>query len=263
MGNLILGIDLEGVNTNLIESGIDLEKDRVMEIGAVLWDYGRRQPVQIFSYLIDEEDRPPIDEELTQLTGIDDSMLSHWGLKGSQIREKLEELNWLIGKAGYLMAHNGSGYDYPMLNALYGRNSLPMAEKLWIDSSQDIEFPKIMKNRGLSGLEYAHGFINPFSHRAVTDVLSMLKIASGYPLDRMVALAQSPKVRIVAKLQAPNWRSKREVDAFNIVKNRVSKARFRWNPEEKVWFKDVHKIFIDEKKINYDFEWSILEETSV
>ena len=44
-------------------------------------------------------------------------------------------------------------------------------------------------------LEHYHGFLNPFPHRAVTDVMSMLKIASQYDLDRMADLAKLPHCR--------------------------------------------------------------------
>ena len=257
---LILGIDLEGVNANLVDRGLCLETDRVIEIGAVLWDVDRKGPVQLYSHLIDEKDRSVIDDDLRELTGIDDTMLADWGLKGSGIGEKLRELAALMEKANYLMAHNAHGYDLPMLKALYERHSLEMPSKIWIDSSQDIEFPRSIKHKSLSHLEYAHGFINPFPHRALTDVLSMLKIASQYPLDRMVELAKSPRVTIIAKFRPPNWQDREEVQRFNVIKNKVSRAKFRWNPEKRVWSKDIHKLMIDENKIHYDFNWEIHEE---
>ena len=255
----LLGIDLEGINTELQENGLNLETDRVMEIGAVLWDVQRKTPVQFFSHLIDEADRPIVDRELTELTGIDENMLQHWGLKGKDIQEKLHELKSLIDASDYLMAHNAHGYDKPMLEALYKRFSLEIPKSTWIDSLEDIEFPSKIKSRSLASLEYAHGFINPFPHRAVTDVLSMLKIASAYSLERMAKFAKSPRVTIVATFKAPNWRNPEEVTAFNKIKHRVSKARFRWNPQEKIWTKKVHKLLLEEDKIHYDFEWKILE----
>ena len=106
-------------------------------------------------------------------------------------------------------------------------------------------------------LEYSHGFINPFPHRALTDVLSMLKIASNYEFDRIGQLALSPKVLLVADLKAPNWRNKDEVEEFNSIKNKVSKAKFKWNPDNKTWSKVFPKILLDEGKVRLDFEYSI------
>lgn len=256
-GALVLGVDLEGVNVDLADGGVDRERDRVMEIGAVLWDAGRRQPVRFFSHLIDEEGRPPITAELTELTGIDDGMLARWGLSGERLKGALGELAGLMGEADHLMAHSGTRYDLPMLGALYERHGLRMPEKTWIDSSQDIEYPRAVKGRGLAALEHAHGFVNPFPHRAVTDVLSMLRVASGYPLERMVRLARSPKVRVVAKFGPPDWKDPESVRKFNAVKRRVSRARFQWNPDRRVWSKDVHKVLLDEGGLRYDFEWGV------
>jgi DNA polymerase-3 subunit epsilon len=253
----ILGIDLEGVHKNLIEDGIQLNTDRVTEIGAVLWDCQRCQPVWFMSELINEPDHLPIDEELQELTGIDDEMLNQWGHKDEQIKTTLKKLSNMMEESNYFMAHNAHGYDKPMLTELFKRFDVPMPDKTWIDSLEDIEFPKKMKTKSMAGLEHAHGFINPFPHRAVTDVLSMLKIASNYDFSRMAKLACSEKVLLVAKLDAPNWKDKEEVDEFNKIKHKVSKARFRWNPRKKQWWKEVHKLLLDEGKIQYDFPFII------
>ncbi|MCR9204687.1 MAG: 3'-5' exonuclease, partial [Halobacteriovoraceae bacterium] len=175
---LVLGIDLEGMNKDLIMSGVDTSVDRVIEVGAVLWDWNHSQPVKIISELINEVDHLPISEEVEDITGIDDPMLEKWGAKGTKIHEILTSLAELMETSDYIMAHNGSGYDYPMLNAMFKRYDMQMPEKVWIDSMTDIEYPKKFQGRSLALLEHAHGFVNPFPHRAVTDVLSMLKVAS-------------------------------------------------------------------------------------
>jgi DNA polymerase III subunit epsilon len=250
----ILGIDLEGVHENLIDNGINLKTDRVTEVGAVLWDCERSQPVQFLSELINEPDHLAHTDELTELTGIDDVMLESWGNDRHTIPLVLSKLADLIDKASFLMAHNAHQYDRPMLEALFRRFGKTLPEKTWICSMEDIEYPSKITTKSMAGLEHAHGFINPFPHRAVTDVLSMLKIASHYDYDRMAMLAQSPRVTIVAKLEAPNWRNREEVEQFNRIKNKVAKARFRWDAQDKVWTKRVHKLLLDEGRIQYDFE---------
>lgn len=253
----LLGIDLEGVHDNLIEEGINFKLDKVTEIGAVLWDCSRHQPVQFISELINEPNHLPHTEELTELTGIDDEMLEQWGHTKATIPLVLSRLSELMEKADYVMAHNAHQYDRPMLEALYQRNNLTMPKKTWICSMEDIEYPNKITSKSMAGLEHAHGFINPFPHRAVTDVLSMLKIASHYDYDRMAQMAESPKVTLVAKLEAPNWRDREEVEAFNKIKHKVAKARFRWDAQDKVWTKRVHKLLLDEQKISYDFDTRI------
>lgn len=258
--SLILGIDLEGINKDLVMKGVDTKTDRVIEIGAVLWDWDLGQPVKVLSELVDEVDRLPISEEVEMITGINDSCLEKWGAKGTTIHEVLGKLKELMEKADYLMAHNGIGYDIPMLRAMFHRYDMEMPEKVWIDTMVDIEYPKQMKGRSMALLEHSHGFINPFPHRAVTDVLSMLKIASQYDVKRMIKMAESPRVTLVAALKAPNWKDPAQVTEFNEVKNKVAKSRFKWNPGTKKWTKEIHKVLLDEGKIKFDFEYFIQED---
>ncbi|OIQ20546.1 MAG: hypothetical protein BM556_00975 [Bacteriovorax sp. MedPE-SWde] len=254
---LILGIDLEGMSEDLVGNGVNLNLDRVTEIGAVLWDTRIDAPIQIFSELTKERDMLPLSEEVIELTGIDEQLLVDHGLKGDEIRDALEKLSLLMKRADFLMAHNGEKYDKPMLGAMYKRFGLVMPEKTWIDTQEDIEYPRKISHKSMAALEHAHGFINPFPHRAVTDVLSMLKIASHYDYKRMARLASSPKVKIVANLRAPNWKDKGQVEKFNKVKNKVSRARFRWDASSKEWYKIVHRLHIDEGVLTFDFDWSI------
>ena len=253
---LVLAIDLEGINRDLLYEGLDLKTDRVIEIGAVLWDWSFGRPVEILSELIDESDRLAISKETLELTGISEELLKQYGKRGKAIESVLERLKALSTKACALMAHNAKGYDRPMLEAMHQRYGIEFPQNVWIDTLTDIEYPKRIQSRSMAFLEHSHGFINPFPHQAVADALAMLKIASGYNLERMLALAKSPMVKITAKLNPPNWKDPSEVKAFNIVKNKVAKSRFRWNPEERVWFKEVHKILLDEGLIQFDFDWS-------
>ena len=254
---LILGIDLEGMNEDLVFSGVNTKVDRVTEIGAVLWDTRVNLPVKFFSELTKESDLLPMTEEVIELTGIDHQLLDDWALEGEQIKMALERLALIIKKADYLMAHNGNHYDRPMLTAMYERYGLTIPDKVWIDTQNDIEFPKKIGHRSMAALEHAHGFINPFPHRAITDVLSMLKVASNYDYERMAMLARSPKIKIVACLDAPNWKNHHQVEIFNKKKNKVARAKFKWDPSAKEWAKMVHQVHIEEGLLNYDFEWEL------
>jgi DNA polymerase-3 subunit epsilon len=255
----ILGIDLEGMNQNLSEDGVNLKKDRVTEIGAVLWDCHFNQPIKIMSDLINEPDHLPISEEVEELTGISDNMLDLWGHPKENIPNVLKQLAQLMENADAIMAHNGGMYDKPMLTGLFERFSVPMPDKLWIDTSKHIEYPKRIQAYSMQVLEHSHGFINPYPHRAVTDVLAMFKIASQYSFNRMFQLASSPIVQLIAILDAPNWKDYKEVEEFNRVKHRVSRARFRWQPDIKKWVKEVPKILVDEGKCEFEFDFYIKE----
>ena len=256
---LVLGLDLEGIHQDLANAGINFQTDRVSEIGAVLWDWKFGQPVKIFDQLINEPGRPDISEEIEELTGISDQMLNQYGHRGEAIATILQQLAKLIEQADFLMAHNAREYDRPMLEAMYKRHHVEFPRKVWIDSATDIEYPKKIKSRSMAMLEHAHGFINPFPHRAVTDALAMLKVAHHYDVERMVALAKSPIVKVAAKLKAPDWKNRQEVEKFNVIKNKVAKSRFKWDPDKKIWFKNIHKILLDENNIHFDFNWYVAD----
>src|SRR5690606_10121157 len=145
-----LGLDLEGINENLLENGVNLKLDRVTEIGAVLWDVERAGPVKILSELIDEADHLPIDQDTAELTGIDDAMLAEWGAKGDQIKAILEQLAALMDKAQAVVAHNGGNYDRPMIEAMASRYNVKLPEKIWIDTGRDIEYPRKMQLRSMA-----------------------------------------------------------------------------------------------------------------
>ena len=256
MSNLVLGLDLEGINANL-QNGVDTKVDRVIEIGAVLWDWKKNAPLKLISELVNEPDRLPISSEVQLVTGIDDDMLENWALKGEDIRKCLENLANLMNKADVIMAHNGGNYDFPMIKAMFSRYGIEMPNVLWVDTMNDIEYPPKISARSMAMLEHSHGFVNPFPHRAVTDVLAMLKVASNYSLDRMVTLAKSPKVTLTASLNAPNWKNKEEVEKFNVIKNKVAKSRFKWNPSTKKWLREVPQVLLDEGKIKLDFDYKV------
>ena len=254
--NLVLGIDLEGMHVNLIEEGIDHSRDRITEIGAVLWDTNESQPVQIYSELINEEDRLTISQEIQELTGISEGMLKRWGKTNSDgIQQAIDTMLSLINEADALMEHNGDNYDKPMLEEFFKRHGRELPEKIWLDTSKHVEYPRKIQGLSMMALEHSHGFINPFPHRAVTDVMAMLKIAANYDFDRIYQLAISQRIQLVAVLDAPNWRNQKEVQEFNKVKNKVAKSKFRWNAETKKWTKEIPKILLDEGKVRFDFDY--------
>ena len=263
----VLAIDLECIHKDLL-GGIQPE-DRIMEIGAVLWDWEKKKPLKFYSELFNEKDRiRPIPTNIQQLTGIDDEMLDEYGSeKGDALDEKLKPLFSLICETDYLISHNAP-YDRSMLTDYLNRvytwlekekiEEIDLSQKkLWIDSLTDIVFPPHFQSKSLAMLEYQHGFVNPFPHRALTDCLSLLKIASHYDLDQMVEIAKSPMVELVAIITPPsNWKDKQELDAFNKRKAKISQAGFRWYPELKKWKLSVKQKLLDMGLVGIDWEFS-------
>jgi len=251
----VLGLDLEGMNVD-IKKGVQVNVDRITEIGAVLWDWDQKAPLEMLSKLVAEPDCPHITEDNTRITGITNEMVAEFGANPSVVADELANL---MEKADCIMAHNGGsfirptdGYDYQMLMAFYSRYGKVMPNKVWIDTLTDLEFPEEILTHTKGGksmlvLEHAHGFINPFPHRAVTDVLAMLKIASRYDINRMALLAQSPVVELVWSRPYPGYRaSPKEKIAFEEGKEFAKSNGFRWNPDNKEWVLKAKQVLLNE-----------------
>lgn len=188
----VLGLDLE-------TTGLDYEEDRIIEMAYVLWDTERSVPLSIESTLLSIGEET-LSEEIEGITGIRDQDLKEFG------RDPQNELNNLMTnclslKPEYIIAHNGAQFDSPFLsNELkrHGVNTAQFDEIPWIDTRYDLPFAKQPKSRKLEHLALDMGFINPFPHRAVTDVLTMLKVMSQFKFEDIVEYSLIPWIVVRA-----------------------------------------------------------------
>lgn len=189
---LLLGYDIEA-------TGLDVEQDRIIELGVVLWDTDTNTPIALQNDLV--KDRPDLEltPEIVELTGITQLALDRHGIP---LQTALRQLNALadVYKPEMVVAHNGRGYDFPMLRNEFTRAGLesPLFGLETLDTVEDIPFPIRIKNRGLVALAAEHGFLNPFPHRAVFDVLTMFKVLSCYSLPHVLSYAREPWVYVKA-----------------------------------------------------------------
>jgi len=240
---LVLGLDFES-------TGLDVANDRIIEVGAVLWDTERSSPLCIYNELV--APGVPITDEITKITGITNGDLSRFGVPSI---DALTVLATYAGMAHYIVAHNGTMFDQPLLKAELARVAVPWPDKPWIDTSVDIPFPDDLQVRKLSYLAAEHGFLNPFSHRAFADVLTMLKIMSMYDFEAVKAMQASASVTAVAALKKP-WEDtapegKKDVD--------LARARgYRWNTGAKVWQKILKACHVDKEVAAAPFKIKIL-----
>lgn len=192
---IILGADVE-------TTGLCFEKDRCTEIGLVLWDTDTNQPVDLLNQLVNANPRPVVSPEITRLTGITEPMLLERGCEEAQAYELFAP--WWE-EVDYVVAHNAP-FDRGMLYAMFQRIGAPEStlQKKWIDTCVDVPYPDEIDTRKLQFLAPLHGFLNPFSHRAVFDVLSMLRILAQYDFAQVAELSHQPNIRVKA-LCRPPW----------------------------------------------------------
>jgi DNA polymerase-3 subunit epsilon len=182
---LWLGLDLE-------TTGFSVTEDEITEIGAVLWDVVAKAPVQIFSQFV--KIKGVLTPEIQKITGIKPEYLERWGVVPE---DGFNELLGMIEQAECVVAHNGEKFDRPMLRSNMKRAGLELPQNpFWLDSCIDIEYACATRKLGYLAAE--HGFLNPFPHRAVTDVLTMMQVVSKYDADTIFSRAQIPNITIQA-----------------------------------------------------------------
>ncbi|MCB0348730.1 MAG: hypothetical protein KDD37_07835, partial [Bdellovibrionales bacterium] len=141
--------------------------------------------------------------------------------------------------ASYVVAHNGNEFDKKFMEETWNLAPETRFDLDWIDTLTDLSYPASITSRKLNHLAADHGFLNPFAHRAIFDVLTMLEILSKYEIKDVVAMAASPTCRIYAKVTFEQ-------------KDLAKKEGFRWDAQAKVWFKDIKEVHLQDKKFPFE-----------
>lgn len=233
--NLILvGIDLE-------TTGLVIDELSITEVSAVLWDSLSSSPIRMFTSLIKLPSGVRIPEEIIELNGITDEACAKWG----------RDLATVLGEIGAdffhhssaVVAHNGTDFEKPILKRFMPAISIP---SLWIDTSLDVPYPNRISTRKLTHLCAEHGFLNPFPHRSLFDVVSMMKILDQYPLSAVLELARSETMRIQADVSYDD--------------REKAKARgYRWVTEQKIWARNIKACHLERERAEAGFPVIILQ----
>lgn len=223
----------------MILVGLDLETDglemtnRITEIGVVLWDTEAKRPLKIFNQLVNDPE-VNITPEIQRINGITSEDLIAYGLAPEKVFKAVSNFFTTFGVHA-VVAHNGNDFDRPMLKANMARFGIALPERNWIDTTMDIDYPPSITTRKLTHLAAEHGFLNPFAHRAVFDVLTMLHILSRYDIEEVFSNSRSPSITLTATAVLPPWRDEGKSNA------EVKAHGFRWNADAKTWTKKVRK----------------------
>lgn len=237
----VLGLDFE-------TTGLDLKNDRVTEIGYVLWDTEEKKPLQIVNKFLWDFAYPPITEEITRLTGITQDLLTEFGVEPRSVWDGLAEFCGTT-KVEYIVGHNGENFDKPFLLAELDRAGLQHAYLRglpWIDTRTDLPFLQEPDSRKLRHLALDAGFINFFEHRAVFDVLTMLRVMGHYDFATIVEESKIPFVTVRAMVSYED--------------RELAKAqRFSWEKcgdktYNKQWVKRIKLNKLDAEKAKCNFQ---------
>lgn len=239
----LLGIDLE-------TTGLDTENDHITEIGYVLIDTEIKKPLICRSHLI-RLDGVVVPDLITEITSITTDMLVGYGETPSKV---LIDLDLRMNEADYIVAHNGNAFDKPFLYRWAKSFSIKLPDKPWLDTYEDVPYPKHYRYRNLTYLAAEHGFINPFPHAALFDTMAMMKILSHYEIKDVIARHKTPWVVLRAMVDYD-----RREDA--------KKQGYQWQnvgnkTYTKCWVKRVKQDEVEEEIDKVSFQVKIIQENN-
>ena len=189
---------------DLESGGLLVDKDRILEIGAVIYDTDDKIPLAMVSDLIHPDEIPPGGPIMPEY-------LSPTGLKGSHIIEfgesfclVMNQIEQMVNrhKPDAMVGHNLIGYDIPLLKHELERvapfNCPNFLALPVVDTRHDLPFKKEPSSRRLTHLCADHGFTNGFEHRAVFDVMACLRLLSCYDFQEVLENSKIPWVTLQA-----------------------------------------------------------------
>ena len=218
---IVLGIDLE-------TTGFVPGTDRITELGAVLWDTQEKTPLRLFCRTV--QTSVELTPEIQRITGIKPHMVQ--APHAIPIGQALYELHDLAEHADYYVAHNAP-FDRSFIEHAAAHFQFPLKALPWIDTITDVPYPDSISTRRLGYLAAEHGFLIPFAHRALFDVMAMLKVLSLYDFAEVVKLQASPTLTIYGRHGYEN--------------NATAKEHgFKWDAESKQWFRNIKECHYTE-----------------
>lgn len=238
---------------DLETTGLDVQRSRMIELAAVIWDTEIQSFCQLFSHLIQCD--TPIEDSAEEVHGISSFDLEHWGIP---LESALAEFLVMSEQVDALLAHNGISFDIPILEREFRYSRFRMddltqalRDRVVIDSMVDIRYPKKCASLKLEYLAASHGFLNPFPHRALFDVMTLCRVISHYDLSTAYEQARIPDVRIIAPKVLPPW-----VDG-GVSNDQVKESGFRWSRDDKQWWRIVKQNELIQIQESLGFETEV------
>ena len=202
-------------------TGLDQRSEHIIELAmlSVLVDTTTGQPVgPVTTYESFEDPGKPIPAAITEITGIDDSMVQGQRIDDARVAE-------LVQAADLIVAHN-AGFDRPFVEA-----RLPVfASKAWNCSFAGIDWKA--QGSGSAKLEFlAHerGWFYD-AHRALVDCHALLQVLAA-PLRS----GQSGLQQLLQGATQTRYKLRATGAPFD-AKDALKSRGYRWDNENRVWW---------------------------
>ena len=202
-------------------TGLDSKSEKVIELAmlSVLVDTTTGLPVgPVTVYESFEDPGRPIPPQITEITGIDDSMV-----QGQRINDAAVKA--LVQEADLVVAHN-AGFDRPFVEARFP----VFADKAWACSFQGIDWKK--EGSGSAKLEFLASERGWFydAHRAQVDCHALLQVLASPLTDGQTGLS-----RLLSGLGQTRYKLRATGAPFES-KDKLKARGYRWDGEGRVWW---------------------------
>ena len=202
-------------------TGLDARNEKVIELAmlSVLVDSATGQPVgPVTLYESFEDPGKPIPPQITEITGIDDSMV-----QGQRIDDAA--VTALVEQADLIVAHN-AGFDRPFVEARWP----VFARKAWNCSFAGIDWKK--EGSGSAKLEFLASERGWFydAHRAQVDCHALLQVLSSPLSDGQTGLS-----RLLNGAGQTRYKLRATGAPFE-AKDKLKSRGYRWDGEGRVWW---------------------------
>lgn len=215
-----------GIIIDLETSGIDPEKDKIIEIGLLEFAVGGQNlPAIAGMYSALQDPGVPLSEEIINLTGITDEILNGQKIDWDRVAD-------YFARASIAIAHNAV-FDRAFMQKCAPINTGGVH---WGCSMRHIDWSAHgYRTRNLNYLAADHGFINPFAHRALFDCASVFRLITPH-LEELILNSYRREFEILAK-GAP-FKAKDKLKAHG----------YRWDAERKSWYKRSFENELDQER---------------
>ena len=228
-------------------TGVNRANDKIIELALKIATFEKSSGMIVSIDQVYESFNDPgeeISQEITMLTGISNEMIQDQSIDWAMVDTILKD-------ADIVVAHNAS-FD----RAFVEKHSSVSPNKIWACSINDIDW----LSRGFSSAKqellcYWHGFYFE-AHRAMNDVDALIHLLThpSYDIDR-------PVLELIENSQKPTYiifATNFNYDPFK--KDIVKANKYKWNPEEKIWYKNVTFDILESEKewltgVIYDFHF--------
>ena len=229
-------------------TGVNRANDKIIELALKMTRFEKSSGMIISIDQVYESFNDPgeaISQEITMLTGISNDMVQgqsiDWGM-----------VDTILKDSDIVVAHNAS-FD----RAFVDKHSSVSPNKIWACSINDIDW----LDRGFTSskqelLCYWHGFYFD-AHRAMNDVDALVHLLTHSSYDDI----DKPVLELIENSQKPTYVILATNFNYDPVKKDIVKAnKYKWNPEEKIWYKNVTFDILESEKewltgVIYDFHF--------